>query len=196
MKFKLKGRMIFFVTNNIHKFNEARRVLDEYNISVGMLKIQKIEIQNRSLREIAEKGVEEAFKMCNLPIIVEDAGLFVESLKGFPGPYSSYVYETLGNKGMLKLMETVKTRKAKFSSVIAYHSEKLDSPKCFKGQIRGTITEGERKGKNGDSFGFDPIFKPVTSEQTFAEMDMKEKNQFSHRAQAVRKFSEWYKKQA
>jgi XTP/dITP diphosphohydrolase len=47
----------------------------------------------------------EAFEKCGLPIIVEDAGLFVEALNGFPGPYSSYVYKTIGNEGLLKLME-------------------------------------------------------------------------------------------
>lgn len=194
MKFQLKGRVIFFVTNNIHKFNEARKVLAEDGITVGMLKIKTFEIQSDSLEEIAKTSVLQAFKKCHLPIIVEDAGLFIDALNGFPGPYSSYIYRTIGNKGLLKLMKNIKNRKAKFHSVIAYYSSELKSPICFKGKANGEITEKERKGNYKSGFGFDPVFRPTKSKKTFAEMTIVEKNKYSHRAKALRRFSEWYKK--
>jgi XTP/dITP diphosphohydrolase len=194
MNFQLKGKAIFFATDNIHKFNEARKVLAEYKMAVGMLRAKAFEIQSDNLEEIAKTSVVDAFERCNLPLIVEDAGLFIDALNGFPGPYSAYVYKTVGNKGLLKLMGSIENRKARFHSVIACYSAELKSPICFKGEALGEITEEERRGKRESEFGFDPIFKPAKSEKTFAEMTTVEKNKYSHRAKALRKFAEWYKK--
>jgi XTP/dITP diphosphohydrolase len=190
---KLKGKVVFFATNNIHKFNEARSVLSDQGIAVGMLRVKAVEIQSDSLTEIAAASAVDAFNRCCLPLIVEDAGLFVETLKGFPGPYAAYVYKTLGNAGLLKLMQNVENRKAMFRSSIAYVDSEFKQPVCFEGAAEGEITSAERK--SGESaFGFDPVFAPLGSERTFAEMTLQEKNGFSHRAQALRKFAAWYKK--
>jgi len=194
MNFQLQGKVIFFATNNINKFNEARKVLAEYKIAVGMLRVKALEIQNDDLKEIAESSVIDAFKKAKLPIIVEDAGLFVDALGGFPGPYAAYVYKTISNEGLLRLMERVEDRRARFQSVIAYFSKELKSPVCFDGEVVGEITREERKGEGNSGFGFDPVFKPAGSSRTFAEMSTVEKNRFSHRAKALRKFAEWYKK--
>jgi XTP/dITP diphosphohydrolase len=192
MKFQLKGRIVFFATNNVNKFNEARRVLGEYGIAVGMLRVKTTEIQSDKLKEIAQASVTEAFRNCNLPVIVEDAGLFIEALRGFPGPYAAYVYKTIGNAGLVKLMENVENRNAKFQSAIAY-CDGHSAPVCFEGEAVGKITREERKEKGKSGFGFDPIFQPFGSVKTFAEMTIEEKNGFSHRAKAFRKFAEWYK---
>jgi XTP/dITP diphosphohydrolase len=194
MNFKLKGRLIFFATNNINKFNEARKVLAEYKIAVGMLRVKTLEIQSESLEEIAKTSVLEAYKRSNLPIIVEDAGLFIEALNGFPGPYAAYVYKTTGNKGLLQLLKNVENRKAEFQSAVAYYSAEFKSPICFKGKAKGEITKEQRRSDNEYGFGFDPIFKPVHSGKTFAEMGILEKNEYSHRAKALRKFAKWYKR--
>jgi len=194
MRFQLKGRVIFFATNNINKFNEARRVLAEYKIAVGMLRVKALEVQSENLEEIAKTSVLEAFKRCKLPLIVEDAGLFVEALNGFPGPYAAYVYKTIGNAGLLRLMENLENRRATFQSIVAYCSADVKSPVCFRGEVIGEITEKERRGDNKSGFGFDPIFKPANSHVTFAEMSIQNKNKHSHRAMALRKFAEWYKK--
>ena len=194
MNFQLRGKVIFFATDNIHKFDEAGKVLAQYKIVVGMLRAKALEIQSDNLEEIAKTSVLDAFKRCNLPLIVEDAGLFIDALNGFPGPYAAYVYRTIGNKGLLKLMEKIKTRKARFHSVIAYYSAELKLPISFKGEVAGEIAKEERRGKRESGFGFDPIFKPAESNKTFAEMTTVEKNKYSHRAQALRKFAEWYHK--
>jgi XTP/dITP diphosphohydrolase len=190
---ELKGRVIFFATNNVNKFNEARKVMSEHGIAVGMLRIKSLEIQNDSLEEIAKASVADAFETCRLPIIVEDAGLFIDALKGFPGPYAAYVYKTIGNQGLLKLMAKVKERKAHFESAVAYLSAGSKSPVCFSGEVHGEIAFEERTGNEKSGFGFDPIFKPAHSRKTFAEMSIAEKNLHSHRANAFRKFAKWYK---
>jgi len=186
--------MVFFATNNIHKFNEARKVLAECGIAVGMLRAKAVEIQSDNLNEIATESVLEVCRRCHIPVIVEDAGLFVESLNGFPGPYAAYVYKTLGNKGLLKLMENVVNRKARFCSAIAFCNGKDGEVVCFQGDVSGTITFEERHGRLRPSFGFDPIFQPQDNVKTFAEMSLEEKNSISHRALAIRRFAEYYKK--
>jgi len=185
-----KGKVAFFVTTNIHKFNEAREELGRHGITTALLKIKVTEIQDENLEKIAKTSAQEAVEKSGLPVLVEDAGLFVEALKGFPGPYSSFVYRTLGTKGILKLMRGTTKRNAYFLSVVAFHSPERSSPKCFQGRVEGEITLKERGNKG---FGFDPIFKPRKgSGKTFAEMTTPEKNRLSHRAQALRKFAEWY----
>jgi len=193
MGFQLRGRVIFFATDNFNKFNEARRVLAEHGIAGGMLRAKASEIQSESLEEIAKASVEEAFERCHLPVIVEDAGLHVEALNGFPGPYAAYAYKTIGNKGLLRLMENVEDRRARFRSVVAYYSGELELPMCFVGEAIGEITKQVKEGDYRSGFGFDPIFKPANSDKTFAEMGVSEKNMYSHRAKAFRTFAEWYK---
>lgn len=187
------GKVVFFATGNIHKFDEARSILSAYGFAVAMLSVKGDEIQSDSLKEIAEKSAVNAFKRSGLPIFVEDAGLFIDALSGFPGPYAAYVYRTIHNSGILRLMENVADRRAKFQSVIAYCDKTLCEPQSFDGESKGEITKTERNPKGKAAFGFDPIFQPTASNKTFAEMTIEEKNGFSHRAKAIRKFAEWYK---
>jgi XTP/dITP diphosphohydrolase len=191
-KSQSENHVIFFATNNINKFKEARIVLVKYNVAVGMLRVKSLEIQSESLEEIAKASAEDAFKRCTLPIIVEDAGLFIDALNGFPGPYAAYVYKTIGNEGILKLMRNVRNRKAHFDSAVAYLSKREGKPICFLGRIDGEITAEERRRNDESGFGFDPIFKPVGSRKTFAQMSTAEKNTFSHRARALDHFAKYY----
>ncbi|MBS7632074.1 XTP/dITP diphosphatase [Candidatus Bathyarchaeota archaeon] len=193
MRFRWKGRIIFFATGNINKFNEARKVLAEFDLAVALIKVKALEIQSNSLEEIAIASVTDAFSKCNLPIIVEDAGLFVDVLNGFPGPYAAYVYKTIGNAGLLRLLRDEKNRKARFRSVIAYKSAEVETPKLFGGESHGIIVSEERRGDRRSGFGFDPVFKPDESGKTFAEMSIEEKNLYSHRARALRSFAKWYR---
>jgi len=189
----LNGKVVFFATGNINKFNEARSILSPYGFAVAMLRVKGDEIQSDSLKEIAKTSAVNVFKRSRLPIFVEDAGIFIDALSGFPGPYAAYVYKTIHNSGILRLMENVANRRAKFHSVIAYYDEALCEPECFDGESNGEITLTERKQQGKSAFGFDPIFQPTGSSKSFAEMTIEEKNGFSHRAMAIRKFAEWYK---
>jgi len=184
-----RGKVAIFVTSNIHKFQEARSVLSEYKIATAKLKVGAVEIQDDNLENIAKFSALDAVKNCGLPIFVGDSGLFVEALKGFPGPYSAYVYRTVGTKGILKLMKNIENRNAYFQSVIAFSSPE-EQPVCFVGKVEGKISLQER-GTSG--FGYDPIFIPLEGDgRTFSEMTTAQKNLYSHRAEALRKFAEWY----
>jgi XTP/dITP diphosphohydrolase len=186
-----KGKVAFFVTGNVHKFHEARDVLKEFGISTAMLNIDTSEIQADDVEVIAKTSAIEAAKKSGMPIFVEDAGLFIDVLKGFPGPYSSYVYRTLSTGGILRLMKGAIQREARFYSAVAFSdSGKANSAKCFMGKVDGKIAYKEQ-GKMG--FGFDPIFAPSAEpHKTFAEITQQEKNKHSHRAEALRKFGSWY----
>jgi XTP/dITP diphosphohydrolase len=187
-----KSKVVFFATGNINKFNEARSIVSPYGFAVALLRVKGCEIQSDNLKEIAQTSAINAYKQSKLPVFVEDAGLFIYALSGFPGPYAAYVYKTIRNRGILSLMEDVKDRRAKFQSVIAYCDETLCEPRCFMGESNGEITLTERKQQGKAAFGFDPIFQPAGSSMSFAEMTIEEKNGFSHRARAIRKFAEWY----
>lgn len=186
-------KLIFFATRNMHKFNEARSVLAECNIATAMIKVKALEVQDDDIENIARLSAIDAARKINLPVIVEDAGLFIDALNGFPGPYSSYVYRTVGKEGIIKLLEGVSNREAYFKSVVAFCSPD-GNVICFEGIAEGKIAM-EPRGSSG--FGFDPIFEPAEQPgKTFGEMSIEEKNRFSHRAKALRKFAEWYRTQA
>ena len=184
-----RGKVAYFVTSNVHKFQEARQVLSEYRLATAKLKVEAIEIQDDRLENIAKYSALDAVKNCGLPVFVEDAGLFVDSLKGFPGPYSKYIYNTVGLKGILKLMKNIENRNAHFKSVIAFVTPE-EQAICFVGKVEGKISLQEQ-GTSG--FGYDPIFEPIEGGgRTFAEMTTEEKNMLSHRGKALRKFAQWY----
>ncbi len=181
----MKGE-IKLVTGNNYKFMEFRDLAKD-KISLIKVDAPKIEIQADSLEEIVRYSAVIFFSLFKSPLIVEDSGLFVEALKGFPGPYTNYVKRTLDCEGILKLMEGESNRRAFFKSVIAYIDQERLA--LFKGEIFGKIAENVRGNKG---FGFDPIFVPDGYGITFGEMELSEKNVISHRGRAFSNFLKYY----
>lgn len=173
---------LFFVSSNSHKYQEANTILDSLGINLGFLKSNLEEIQSNSLDAIAIAKARDAFSKFKKPVIIEDDGLFIDSIDGFPGPYSSYVFKTIGNKGILNLLKN--NRKAKFVSIITYCDKTI--LQSFKGKLDGRISKIQK----GKGWGYDPIFIPNNSKKTFAELN--NKNELSHRYKALKKFSNWY----
>jgi len=173
---------LYFVSSNNHKYSEAKKILDSFGINLGFLKSNLEEIQSNSLENIAIAKARGAFSKFKKPLIIEDDGLFIDSIQGFPGPYSSYIFKTIGNKGILNLLKN--NRKAKFISIITYCDK--NSIESIDGKLNGKIS----KTKKGKGWGFDPIFIPNNSKKTFAEIN--NKNELSHRYKALKKFSKWY----
>ncbi|MFQ6055267.1 MAG: XTP/dITP diphosphatase [Methanosarcinales archaeon] len=176
---------IIFVTGNYNKVEEAREILANANINIVQDKSGYIEIQAEDLEDIAKYGAEYAANKIGKPVIIDDSGLFIDFLNGFPGPYSSYVFKTLGNKGILKLMHDAENRSARFKSVVGF-CKPNEKPIVFSGIVKGNIAH-EIRGSSG--FGYDPIFE--VNGKTFGEMENKEKNKISHRYRAFKKFMEW-----
>ena len=185
----MKRATIFFATGNADKVEEAKYALNNYLLEVNQLDTKKWEIQANTVEEIAKYSAIQAVKDSKVPLIVEDTGLFIDSLNGFPGPYASHIYTTIGIGGLLKLLEGRENRRATFRSAVAF-CDLTENIVCFTGQCIGTISF-EVRGNQG--FGFDPIFRPDYGDgRTFAEMNLEEKNAISHRSKALRKFADWY----
>ncbi|RNJ76177.1 MAG: non-canonical purine NTP pyrophosphatase [Nitrosopumilus sp. D6] len=172
---------VVFASSNRHKYSEARQILDSFGMTLGFFRCRLEELQSDSLVRIAAGKARDAFSRCNRPVIVEDDGLFIDSLGGFPGPYSSYVFETIGNRGILKLVGS--KRSAKFVSVITYCDG--TTLKSFNASVNGFISRRQ----SGSGWGYDPIFVGSDSE-TFARSKLK--NESSHRYRALKKFSSWF----
>ncbi|MFO8109034.1 MAG: XTP/dITP diphosphatase [Thermoplasmata archaeon] len=167
------------ITSNRGKFREFQKELSG-QFRVSMKNVDYHEIQTDSLEFVVLHALDELEEYA--PLIIDDSGLFVRALNGFPGVYSAYVMDTLGCSGILKLMEQEENREAYFQCIIGLldHGKKL-----FKGTCRGSISYKER-GTQG--FGYDPIFIPSGCDTAFAEMDTSEKNKISHRGKAAESF--------
>jgi XTP/dITP diphosphohydrolase len=177
---------LIFASSNKNKYNEARQILEPFGIRLKFYNFSPTEIQSNQIHKIAAKKALDAYAKCRKPVIVEDVGLFVEDLGGFPGPYSSYVYKTIGNNGIIRLIK--KNRDAKFLSVIAYcHKKRLLT---FEGVTNGSIATKPK----GGGWGYDPIFVPQGRKKTYGQIS--DKNQISHRYKALANFARWYKRQS
>ena len=180
---------VWFMTENQEKFKEAKSILASQGIKIRQLKRAKVEIQDSSLEQIARHAVKTASVDHPELLLVEDSGLFIDSLRGFPGPFSSYVYETIGLEGILGLLEG-RRRSAYFQTSIAVGSTSFQ-PRTFTGIVRGSIS---RKIVGSAGFGYDPIFIPEGFSETFGQTSREFKNNHSHRAKAFLKFAKWYKR--
>jgi len=176
---------LFFASSNEHKFQEAERILANLGMQISLFKTTLEEIQSNNLNAIAEKKAINAYDLIQKPVIIEDDGLFINSLNGFPGPYSSYVYDTIGNKGIIDLLENSEVRDAKFVSIIAYCDNDYGT-KLFESSIPGKISSVIEKG----GWGYDPIFIPDGESKTYANVSDKDK--LSHRSASLTKFSNWF----
>ena len=176
---------LFFVSSNNHKFTEAQRILSNLGLEISLFKTTLEEIQSNSLSEIAKRKALDAYSKVQKPVIIEDDGLFIDSLDGFPGPYSSYAYDTIGNKGIMNLLEKIESRNAKFVAIIAYCNG-VDDVQLFESSIPGKISLSIEEG----GWGYDPIFIPDGESKTYANVSDKDK--FSHRSASLKKFSDWF----
>ena len=176
---------LFFASSNEHKFEEVQRILSNLGVNIKLFKTTLEEIQSNSLNEIAKRKAIDAFTKIQKPILIEDDGLFINSLNGFPGPYSSYAYDTIGNTGIIQLLENTELRDAKFVAIIAYCNG-IDEVKLFESSIPGKISKEIEKG----GWGYDPIFIPDGESKTYANVSDKDK--VSHRSASLKKFSDWF----
>lgn len=173
---------VSFASSNRRKFLEASAILGP-GIGLRFLRSSPEEIQSGSIRAISRHKARSAFARHGRRLIVEDDGLEIDSLGGFPGPYSSFVFGTIGNAGILRLVG--RDRGASFVSVVTFcDGEDLVS---FEARVAGRISRSAR----GRGWGYDPIFVPAGAGGTFAELGGR-KNSVSHRYRALTKFAGWF----
>jgi len=173
-------------TSNLHKLAEISQILKPFGIKVERLDAEKVEVQHDDVAVVAEKAAEFLCARYGDYVVVEDTGLYIDALGGFPGPYAEYVYRTIGLAGVLKLLEGVVNRAAVFKCAAAICVG--GGVKVFIGETRGRIAHTPR-GTGG--FGYDPIFIPEGEERTYAELGAEVKNAISHRAKAFKAMALW-----
>ncbi len=207
------SKTVWFLTSNPGKLEEAQHHFREIGIEVKRLSLEEdaiVEPQASDLETVARSKIAQA--MNHVPhegamVLVEDAGLFVDALDGFPGVYSSHAFSTIGNHGILRLLSHLidddfvrikNLRSASYEAVAALWdgNNVLIGRGVCKGSI-ATVIQGEA------GFGFDPIFVPAdldesgeplspgemgavsTHGQTFGVVGPYTKHRFSHRRRAI-----------
>jgi XTP/dITP diphosphohydrolase len=192
---------LIFATNNQHKIDEIRSAIRNTAIEIITLKEAGIDIDipepYNTIEENASNKSKTIYQLVKAyPVIAgcfsEDTGLEIEALNGEPGPRSArYAGDEIFDKPetfdkniekVLKKLEAVTNRKARFRTVISAIYQGKEN--LFEGICTGTVIHNKR-GENG--FGYDPVFVPDGSIHTFAEMNIEEKNRFSHRTKAADK---------
>ena len=189
-------KKLILASNNAHKVEEIKSILDDYTIStLKDINFEKEIIEDgTTFEENALIKARTISQFSGKTAIADDSGLSVELLDGKPGVYSArYSKEQTDEKNIEKVLMELngKKSKAKFVSVIAL--VKPDGTEhTFRGESHGEIIF-EKRGNNG--FGYDPIFYVPTLNKTFAELTPEQKNSISHRKQSLEKFSQFLKEE-
>lgn len=181
-------KTVNFVTSNKGKVEEANIIGLGYALTFSQIDLSLPELRSDNPEEVALYSAKLAFARYGKPIIVEDSGLFINTLNELPGTCSAYIFDRVGNDGILKLMRGVEDRTAHMKSSVAYCDGKRAL--TFLGSVSGEISKNAR---GGHGFGYDPIFIPEGHDMTFGE-DPGYKKKVSHRMKSVGKFCDWYAK--
>jgi XTP/dITP diphosphohydrolase len=182
------NRELVFATNNQHKLSEVQHLLGDHFI---LLTLRDMNIYNDipedydTLEENALQKARYIYNISHRNCFADDTGLEVESLNGRPGVYSArYAGDSKDPKAnihkLLMELKGVENRKARFRTVVALIIDGKET--LFEGVVNGKIIEGVQ---GVDGFGYDPIFLPDGYSQTFAEMNLDQKNRISHRSMAM-----------
>jgi len=178
---------LYFITNNNNKFSEIQEIIP----GIKQLKLELDEIQELDARKIISHKLLEAVKVDkkqhNGAFIVEDTSLYLDCMKGLPGPLIKWFLQTIGNPGLYNLTAKLKDNNAEARTLIGYYYQ--GKIKYFQGIIKGKIVSPRPTG-----FGWDEIFMPEGYDKVMGEMTVDEKNEISMRGQAARKLKEFLEK--
>jgi non-canonical purine NTP pyrophosphatase (RdgB/HAM1 family) len=174
---------LLFVTSNPNKLREASRLLgrDLLRCDLEVKEIQAIEV-----KDVVREKAKAAYGATSRPVLVEDTGLYIRKLGGFPGALVKWVLGSVGNEGICRLLKEGDDRSAYAETGLCVYDGK--EFRTFFGRVDGSIAESPRGTTN---FGWDPVFQPEGRDVTFAEMPPREKDSISMRAIAFAKLKEY-----
>jgi XTP/dITP diphosphohydrolase len=170
--------LVTFVSRNVGKVPEVRAVLGAHGVRVAWKRRVFVEPQAERLEDVVAEKL-RAVRGLRGYVLVEDSGLFIPSLNGFPGVYSSHFLDVWGFGPILELLQH-RPREAYFRAVAGLRLGRQQW--TFAGEVHGSIAP-RAAGKNG--FGYDPIFIPDGWDRTFAQVPAEQKDAISHRARAM-----------
>ena len=185
-----KGFELVFASRNKGKYNEIKRMMPR-NINLLSLNdlnfIGDIKETGETLKQNAKIKSDFIFNNFGINCFADDTGLEIDSLNGMPGVYSArFAGKTCNSNENIekvwKLLAGYENTDAKFKSILSLNIN--GKTVFFEGKIDGKIIFNKR-GTNG--FGYDSIFVPNGHNKTFAELNLVEKNQISHRSEALKR---------
>lgn len=187
---------LVFATHNQNKVREVQALLPTTITLLSLTDIgcdEEIPETGKTLEANAILKADFVTNKYGYPCFADDTGLLVNSLDGAPGVYSArYAGEQKNSDDnmdkLLTELESKKDRTARFETIIALNLE--NQQHIFKGVAEGEITTDKKGGKG---FGYDPIFKPIDYEKTFAELPLDVKNKISHRGKAIQQLLTYLK---
>lgn len=176
---------IRFVTKNEHKAAEVQEILGDIGVSIIHAPLTIHEIQTEDIEKIVRDKVLKAFKQVGRPVFIEHTGLYIDSLRGFPGGLTQVFWDKLQAEQFSSLFGQLETTSLTAKTVIAF----CDAKKIyiFEGNIKGNIAPEPRGNRD---FQWDCVFIPNGHAKTFAEMGP-QKNNISMRKIAFDKFREF-----
>ena len=187
---------LFLATGNKHKIEEIKAIFHENEVEIFSIldgiSIPEVVEDGKTFEENSQKKALEIAKYLNMMTVADDSGLCVDALGGAPGVYSARYSEEgtdeANNQKLIQNLKGIDNRKARFVSVISF--AKPDGEVfSFRGEVEGEIVD-DRRGEFG--FGYDTYFYVKEYGKTLAEMP-EVKNQISHRANALKKFQEFWR---
>jgi non-canonical purine NTP pyrophosphatase (RdgB/HAM1 family) len=171
-------RAFVLVTGNLGKIAEARLALGG-EVATEVLDLP--EIQSLDYLEVARAKADEAWRRIGRPLIVEEAGLDLAALQGFPGPLVKWMLKAVGAEGIARTAAALGDVRASARCVLIYKDGEREI--TAEGRTEGTLV---LPGRGTHGFGWDPVFLPDGSAFTFAELTGAEKDAVSHRGKAWR----------
>jgi len=169
---------LYFITGNEGKFNDSKKFFP----NIQQLDIDLPEIQGIDSKKIIKEKIKGAFEHVEGEFIVEDTSLSFDCLNGLPGPLIKWFEKSLGNEGLVEIVEKLGNNRAEAKITLGY-ARNRDEIHYFDGSIKGKIVPP--RGEHG--FGWDPIFEPEGYSKTLADMTREEKNLMSMRKIAMEK---------
>lgn len=193
----MTNKTIIIATKNEGKAKEFHGLFQKYGYDTKTLldfpEIADVPETGKTFEENAYQKASAISEQLDTIVLADDSGLEVDALNGAPGIYSARYAGEHGNdkKNNMKLLEELKDvaeedRTANFHcSLVLVGPER--EPLAVEGKVYGYILE-EPRGEHG--FGYDPLFYVPKLEKTLAELTSEEKNQISHRANAIKALEE------
>ncbi len=183
---------IIFVTHNKGKIASAKRAFEDVDFKIFEYELD--EPRSDDISYISKAKVEEAYKLVNKPCISLDCGFWIDALNGFPRSFVNFSLETLGIKGILKLMEGKENRNCKFTECLSYYDGKEIHQ--FMGEHKGKLSEeilGNDTNEKWSDLWY--IFIPSGYQKTLAQMTKEERltRKKYESKDAMKEFAKWYK---
>lgn len=181
---------IVFVTHNKGKIASASSRLKGVKFSVFEYDLE--EPRSDDIKYISKYKVMEAYKLVNKPCISLDCGFWIDELNGFPRAFVNFSLDTIGIKGILKLMEGKENRKCRFTECLSYYDGK--ELYQFMGKDKGILSNeilGDDTDKKWSNLWY--IFKPNGYDKTLVQMTDEERENRIKTTDSMKEFAKWYK---